>query len=351
MRSLTALRVSTRHKGMKAAVYRGPGQVDLTQLPIPRCGDNDVLIKNICAGVCGSDVYAFLHNGDDVLIYPDHQFGHEMVSRVVEVGRNISDIAVGQRVYPYPAEAKGGLLNSATIGGYSEYVLLENCRLNRSLYLVDDAISNYAAAMIQPFTVGAHAARQAQPQPGQSALVFGSGIIGIATAVALRNSGVEKIMLSDLSALRLAKAGALGFATCISSGQNLHQQAKEYFGPANGFPRPGVGVDIFVDAVGNAAVLDDFYLLAKEHSKLVVVGVHHGPASLDLRLLSYAELNIIGSRSYDHQDVATVLEMMSSNRFDLDSLVTDRFSLDDIVPALRRAAQAEQALKVCIEYE
>jgi threonine dehydrogenase-like Zn-dependent dehydrogenase len=86
---------------MKAALYEGKHSIKLTTQPIPECGPNDVLIKNLRAGICGSDVTVYEHglaSGHKIKLY--HPFGHEMISAVAAVGKNVTDFKVGQRVYP-----------------------------------------------------------------------------------------------------------------------------------------------------------------------------------------------------------------------------------------------------------
>ena len=127
---------------MKAFVYYGHEDIRLEDLPDPVCGESDIVVKNLYAGICGSDVSAYLHGGDDVLIYKEYEFGHEMVSEVIEVGKNVKDIQVGDRVYPYPMTAKGNPMRAATVGGFSEYIHIPDCKLNHSVFKVDEQISN-----------------------------------------------------------------------------------------------------------------------------------------------------------------------------------------------------------------
>lgn len=154
---------------MKAALYEGKHSIKLTTQPIPERGPNDVLIKNLRAGICGSDVAVYEHglaSGHKIKL--DHPFGHEMISVVAAVGKNVTDFKVGQRVYPYPLLASGDPSNAGSLGGFSEYLLVPDARLNRELYLIPDSISNRTGALIEPFTVGTHAAYQAHPQPGEN---------------------------------------------------------------------------------------------------------------------------------------------------------------------------------------
>ena len=148
---------------------------------MPEVGDNDILVKNLYSSICGTDVAVFFHGPDTGhKVTVGGEFGHETVSQVVRVGRNVSEFSVGERVYPYPLYAKNDTKRAGTIGGFSEYILIPEAKKNHSLYPVDKRISDRLACLIEPFTVGCRAARRGmipngdkKYQTGQSAVVFG----------------------------------------------------------------------------------------------------------------------------------------------------------------------------------
>ena len=335
---------------MKGFIYNGPGNISLQELELAKCGDNDIIIRNLCAGICGSDITAYKHGGDAVRIFKGFEFGHEMVSEVVEVGKNVEGLKVGDRVYPYPMTCKDDRTRSATVGGFSEYVHVPNCRLNVSVFKVDDCISNRAAAMIEPFTVGGHAAKISNPGPGKNAVVFGAGIIGMAAAITLKHMGCEKIMLVNRSTYRLEKAAALGFETCSPVKEDFKTKAIEVFGPAFGVMGQCPNVDIYIDATGAADVLDTFVQCAKLNAILTIPGVHHEPRTINLIPIIYGSLKIQGSGGYDFDDVNRALEIMRSGNFDIDSLVSHAYPLEQLEEAIKKASISSESEKVIIEY-
>ena len=128
---------------MRAALYNGQKNVELVELATPQAGENDIVVKNIYASICGTDVAVYEHGpGTGHRITVGSEFGHEMVSEVVQVGKNVKDIKVGDRVYPYPRLAKGDPKRAGTTGGFSEYVLIPNAEFGKGIYAVPDEISS-----------------------------------------------------------------------------------------------------------------------------------------------------------------------------------------------------------------
>jgi len=109
---------------MRAALYMGQKNIEMADLPVPVCGENDILLKNIYASVCGTGVAVYMHGpGTGHRVTVGGEFGHEMVSIVSQAGSNVKDLKVGDRVYPYPRLVKGDTKRAGTAGGFSEYVL------------------------------------------------------------------------------------------------------------------------------------------------------------------------------------------------------------------------------------
>lgn len=332
---------------MKQAIYYGTKDVKVIESPIPEIGDNDVLVKNIYAAICGTDVFAYYNNGAFARINPGDEFGHEMISEVVAVGKNIDSVKVGQRLYPFPIMAKANPSRSGTVGGYSEYIVLPSFRLGVSAFLVDDAISDKAGCLIEPLTVGCHAAKLTEPNENKNAIVFGAGMIGVAGALALKNFGVKNIIVSDISDLRLEIIEKLGFKTCNVSTTDLAEYAKSCFGEVRG----KINADIFIDAAGVNSNLDFFVDNAKFGAYLSIAAIYHKKTELDLLKLTFGQLHIVGSPAYDMQDVQIVLEMLKNHKDDVEQIITHEFALDDIAKALETASNAKEALKVVIKHQ
>ncbi|MBW8754042.1 MAG: SDR family NAD(P)-dependent oxidoreductase, partial [Sphingomonadales bacterium] len=117
----------------RGAIFRGPGSVEVVDLPYPACGDGDVIVRNLMTGVCGSDVSAYRHGGDAHMIWQDHEFGHEAVSEIVEMGRNVRGLALGDHVFVNQGKALRDMNRMATVGGFSEFIRIPQCEAGESV--------------------------------------------------------------------------------------------------------------------------------------------------------------------------------------------------------------------------
>lgn len=336
---------------MKAAIYLGQEDIEVRELPYPVCGDNDVIIQNIYSSICGTDVAVYTkgpNTGHRVNV--GGEFGHETVSRIVEVGKNVTGFRVGERVYPYPRYAKNDTKRAGTIGGFSEYILVPEAKRDHSLYAVPEEISDRLACLIEPFTVGCRAARRGQPQKGENAVVFGCGTIGLAAAVALMHFGMDKVMLCDVSDFRLRIAGNLGFAVCNTEKEDFVEKAADYFGTAPSLTGMAPDIDCWIDAAGAECILDSFMQHGKIISRFVAVAVNNKPRQLDLLHMTYAQKSIIGSGGYFPEDVRDVMAIMAGGKWDLESIITQEFPLEKISEAIRTAADPDKAFNVTIRF-
>ena len=336
---------------MKSAIYLGKKAIEIADVPLPEVGANDVLVQNLYSSICGTDVAVYANGpGTGHKVDIGGEFGHETISRIVTVGSNSSEFKIGQRVYPYPRFAKGDPKRAGTIGGFSEYILIPNAKLNHSLYFVPDRISDKTACLIEPFTVGTRAARRSQPTTGESAVIFGCGTIGIAAAIALKWFGLEKVMLCDISDFRLSKAKALGFDICNTSSQDFIKKCKGLYGAAPSLNGETADIDIFLDAAGAESILGSFMKQGKIGSRFVSVAVNNATRQLDLLHMTYAQKSIIGSGGYMPEDVRDVMAIMESGKFDIESIITQAFPLSALSEAIQTAADAQHSFNVIINF-
>lgn len=345
---------SLRRKGiyvMKAAIYQGKENIEIKELPDTVCTDDGVILENIYASICGTDVAVYKHGtGLGHKIEIGGEFGHEVVCRIKEKGANVKGLEIGDRVYPYPRLVTGDKRRAGAIGGFSEYIKSPVTNVGVEVYPVSDKISDKMAALIEPFTVGCRAARRSFPRQGESAIVFGAGTIGIAAAISLKYFGCDKVMICDFSDYRLAIVKELGFEICNNSKESLTEKAKAYFGTGYGYKGETSNVDIYIDAAGADEILDYYQENGKVDSRLVMVAVGTNERNINVLGMTFGQLAIIGSGGYTPEDVRDVMNIMESNKWDIEKIITHEFSFLQIEDAIKIAGDPNSALNVVVKY-
>lgn len=335
---------------MRTALYQGKERIELTQVSKPKVGPNDVLIKNINASICGSDIAVYKHGtGTGHKISIGEKFGHEMVSEVAEVGSEVKDFKIGQRVYPYPVFAADSSQKAGTLGGFTEYLLIKNAKLNHNLYLVPEELSNEVAALTEPFTVATRAVKRAHPKAGENAYVLGAGTIGLAAAFVLRHFGC-KVMIADRSDYRLDLAKSFGFGVVNTLKENVKQTQLDYFGKGYSLKENQPNINITIDAIGIPDFLQDFLDSQIIDSRFVMVGVDNNPKDINLLGMIFASQSLIGSGGYRPSDVATVFDILKENQKDISKMVTKVYPWEDLVSAIKNAADPEKVMNIQIKY-
>jgi threonine dehydrogenase-like Zn-dependent dehydrogenase len=337
----------------KAAIFRGIGKVDVVDLPYPACGDDDIVVRNLMAPVCGSDMNAYRYGGEASYIWNDSEFGHEMISEVVEIGKNVTGLKIGDHVFPNMDKAKRDFKRISTVGGFSEYVHIPQCEVGYSVMMLPNDMDVKAAALMEPFVISTRGAKSLEPGPGKTATVFGAGMIGMGAAIMLKWYGCDKVMIVDISEKRLEKAAQFGLITCNTEKEDLKVKSYETFGSTTAFTGAETSdCDLYLDAIGLQVALEGFQSIAKRAARLAVVGVYHAPGTLDMVNLCYSNWLIGGCGMDALEDLfPDIIEMIQSGQYDVATMISHEYKIEDIKEALKMAANSTEALKVAIRYE
>ena len=340
-----------RPENYSAAIYKGKGSVAVETRPYPECGDDDVIVKNLIAGICGGDIGAYYKGGDAHMIWKDHEFGHEMVSEVVEIGKNVKGLSIGDHVFPNMGNAFRDRMRMATVGGFSEYIKIIQCEVGFSLIKIDNDIPAKTAILLEPFVIGTRVAESLKPGPGKTCIVLGCGIIGLSAAIMSKWYGCDKVMVVDISDKRLSNAANMGLITCNPQKEDLKEKAFAEFGSAPGFGGNLCAANSYIDAIGTQDAIDYFCSLAGREASLGVVGTHHEIININLLPLCYNNWRIGGCGNITINAAAEeIFKMMKSGKFDLTPLVSHEFKLEQINDAIKTASNPAEAQKVCISY-
>ena len=346
---------------MKAAVFVKPGRIALEEKPIPPVGPGEARIRITTTTICGTDVHILK---GEYPVSPGRIIGHEPVGVVDELGPGVTGYSVGQRVLvgaitpcgqcyacldahwaQCHGHAMGGWRFGNTIdGAQAEYLLVPDATAN--LTPVPDALTDEQVLMCPDImSTGFGGAENADIKIGDTVAVFAQGPIGLCATAGARLKGATQIIAVDAIPERLAMAKRLGADVTIN-----FKEAD----PVAEILRltGGRGADAAIEAVGTQQTFESCLRALKPGGVLSSLGVYSGKLSLPL--------DAFAAGLGDHKIVTTLcpggkermrrlLNVVQSKRFDLTSLVTHRFKLDEIEQAYELFAnQRDGVLKVAI---
>jgi 2-desacetyl-2-hydroxyethyl bacteriochlorophyllide A dehydrogenase len=335
---------------MRASVVTAPGETQIVDLPNPVAGPGDVLVRMRACGICGSDALYISMGG-----MPPRQgkmpLGHEPAGEVVEVGRDVTGISVGDHVVINPMAAPGGIIgNGGPTGALADYLLIEQAVRGKSLEVVPDHIPFEVAALNEPMAVARHGVNQVAPKPGDKVVVFGAGPIGLGATIGFKSAGVQHVTVVDLIPSRLDKALTVGADAVINSvEEDVAQRLIDIHGPGESIFPGKAGTEIYFDAAGAPAVINTALAAAKTGAKVVVVAVHKEPVPVDFLSVMSNEVTIVGSMGYP-KEIFEVTEDIVANWEKYAAIVSHTVSFDDVDEALRMAATPGATDKVVVTF-
>lgn len=331
---------------MKAAIYQGLHDVAVKELPDPKAGPKDIVVKVALCGICGTDINEY-HVTNMGAIEPGRQFGHEYAGTVVSVGKEVKGLKEGMRVTVNPMTAtKGGRRAACMVGGFAEYALVEDAAIAYNVYPLPDHLTFEDGALVEPNSVSMHGVNTAEPKPDDVVLVLGAGPIGLGVVAGMKAIGIKNVIVSDLSEFRLQKAKELG-ATAIHNPKEI--DLSDFLEKLYPDQHPVMGyLDVTVDAAGSGAALEDSILLSRGGARISVVALHKASITLEPMFFIMKDLQMKGSVGYP-AEFPQVLGFFANGKANLKSTITHRFPLTEMVPALDTTLKMNECIKVMID--
>lgn len=343
---------------MKAAIYHGIENVTVEEIPIPECGPKDIILKTVRAGICGTDIGAYYHGGEEAGIFPENQFGHEMASTVYKIGEEVSSgITIGMRVFLNPLLSKRPDCGLSLFeicdecGAFSQYVQVQDAEIDYNIFPLPENVSFDTAALIEPFAVGMHAANAGSAKPGDKVVIFGAGTIGLATMCACIDKGVKDIVVVDIDDWRLNKVKEMGAIPFNSAKGNLLTFLQELYGNLiNAANAPAANIDLYFDTAGVDSIIPSVLGMAKGGARLVIVALYHHNIEINPFQILASEMNVIGSFAHQNPDIREVISVLKAESTPIDQIVTHHFPLEKINEAFGTAKTGDKVIKILIDH-
>jgi 2-desacetyl-2-hydroxyethyl bacteriochlorophyllide A dehydrogenase len=340
---------------MKSVRTGVQGTVDVVDIERPVPGPKDALVRIRACGICGTDTH-FLHLGG-IPFGPGGSMvpvalGHEPAGEIVDIGAEVTGLRVGDRVVVNPQDAPSGIIGcGGKLGGMSEYLLIENAVVGKSVAVFPDTLPFDVAALNEPMAVARHCVNRSEATPTDKVVIFGAGPIGLGAAIWLKLRGVEHVVVADVIPERLDTALAVGADAVIdSSKEDVTARLTELHGPAaNALGQPRPGTDIYIDAAGAAAVFNTVLASAKWHAKLVMVAVQKKSDDIDLGSMLRSELTLIASQGYP-TEIFEVTAEIAEHQERFAKLISHRVPFSEADKAFRLAMTPGAAEKVVVTF-
>lgn len=343
---------------MQAVVLEKVNEISIREIEVyEEVGPTDVKIQPTCVGICGSDVHYYKHGriGNFVLREP-MVLGHEASGVVTEVGSEVDDLTVGDRVCMEPGiptpgsdEERRGMYHLDPSVRFWATPPIHGCMREEVVhpasftYRLPENVSFEEGALVEPLAIGVHSAKTAKIVPGDVAIVLGCGTIGIVTALAALAAGCSHVVITDIKQEKLdfvKNHYGKNITTCNSATENLQKKVREV---------TRNGAHVLFEATGSSNMLDGAPGLLAAGGRMVLIGMPSEPASLDVVSLQVKELKIYSIFRYANVFDRT-LDFISSGQMNVKPLVTHRYGFWDSKTAFDFASNAPgDAVKVQVD--
>ena len=325
---------------MKAVVFEAPNKIVYKEVERPKIGEDEVILKMKSIAICNSTDMHFLKGEIPGLTYPipPGRPGHECSGEVIQSGKNVNNLKIGDRVVPGPVYAlpcnqcyyclqgKEELCENPKFAdfAYAEFLKIPA----RYCYKMPDILSYEEGALVDLLACTLHGAKRCSFSYGESVVIIGQGPAGMLLTQLARLGGVGTIIVSDISDSRLKFAKKFGADIVVnSSNEDLSEKVLK--------STDNRGADITIDAVGKPTTAAQAINLAKPGGRVVIFGFHLKPAQIDMARIFERELEIKATfRTVGEQDYRTSMNLIADRKIDVKSLITHRMPLEKLRHAL-----------------
>lgn len=298
---------------MKAIIYEGRKKILYQDVKKPDLTEGWSLVKVSYAGICGTDKH--IYNGNHPRAKPGLIMGHEFSGYLESSDHPCAKFGTKVAVYPLlschncePCRTGNshvcnslGLLGIDRDGGFAEYVAVPN----ECIIPLPGGVSCKMGAFIEPVSVAVHALRDSSYQPGDNAIIFGCGTIGLVTAITLQMFGCNDIILVETDPIRKKQAENMGFTVYDTQEDNLCY-IKEKYTEGNGF-------DWVIDCAGVQPIADQLFTAVKVRGVILVIAAYEYPARLPLSEGMFKETSIQFTRVYRKKDFKIAADLVAKN--------------------------------------
>lgn len=338
---------------MRVAMYYRNDDVRLEEMPKPDIGPEEILVKVISSGICGSDVMEWYRIRRAPLV-----LGHEIAGDIVAVGSKVKKYKAGQRVFVshhVPCmecrycksghESTCDTLRTTNFypGGFAEYVRVPEVNVDRGVYVLPRELTYDDGAFIEPLACVVRGFRLGGFEPGDSVLILGSGIAGLLNIKLAKVLGAERIVATDISRFRMGAAKRMGADAVIDGNADVPKLVRDVNG--------GRAADFIVVSTGAQTAFDQAFRCVDRGGTVLMFAPPSPGTSVSVPFdeLWKDEITITSTYAGSPKDIMEAIEYLKSRSLVVSDMITHRFGLADTGKGFALVAKADESIKVIVE--
>lgn len=340
---------------MKVAVYYNNKDIRIKEIPIPKIGEGEILVKVRASGICGSDVMEWYR-----IKTAPRVLGHEITGDIVEVGEGVDAYKVGDRVFVshhVPCNKCKYCLNGqhtlcSTLrstnfdpGGFAEYIRVPKINVDRGVFLLPEEISYEEGVFIEPLACSIRGFRIAEFKPNKTILIIGSGISGLLQLKLAKAWGAKRVVCVDINKYRIEKALEYGADLALHAEKdNVVKELREI--------NDGYLADIVIVSAGApSAILQAIDCVDKGGTILLFA-----PLAPDIEVpirifdLWNKGVKVVSTYAGAPRDIEEAIEVLKTKKIGVKDMITHRLKLEEIQKGFDLVSEAKESVKVIIKF-
>lgn len=338
---------------MRVAVYYNNKDVRIEERQVPEINDDELLVKVMASGICGTDVLEWYRIKKAPLV-----LGHEISGVIEKAGKNVKNFKIGDRVFVshhVPCMKCHYCVNShhtacETLhktnfdpGGFSEYVRIPKINVEIGTFKLPEDVSFEEGTFIEPLGTVVRAQRLSNLKENQTLLVIGSGISGLLHIKLAKSKNVKKIIAVDISKYRLNAAKRFGADFIVNANDNIISKLKEF--------NEDRLADLVIVCTGALPAAKQALQCADKGGTILFFAVPKPDEKLEIPITDFwrNEVRIMTSYGAAPDDLKEALELIKNKKIDVKDMVTHRLKFSEIQEGFRLVAEAKESLKVIVE--
>jgi len=335
---------------MQAAYYIGNKEFSVSAGTLIHPASDEVRLDVGFVGICGTDMHIY-HGVMDQRVAPPQIIGHELSGTVAEIGSDVTNINIGDRIVVRPLDYCGNC--PACDAGHSHIchqlkfmgidtpgAFQQSWTVNaRTLHKLPAAVSLEHGALIEPLAVACHDVARSRLKAGEHAVVIGGGPIGQLIAQVAKSVGAN-VMISEVNDSRLTFAKNNDIKTVNPVTEDLNAEVQAWSN--------GKGADVVFEVSGVQQAIDAMTQIAAVRGRICMVAIHSEKPQVDLFQFFWKELELLGARVYEATDFEKAIELIATKAIDVAPYISSVSSLSEINDAFASMAGNPQGMKALV---